>query len=337
MHLQHNKMSTHAFALLFCLLLLNFSPAKSSAHPFHCQGSFKQGGLFFCQGKPQQLFYLTDHPSLPKPLKDNTQYTLEQKDILPILVEKPPLIPVRANQNGLAIFGLHRNAQPYVFILSPQKQIPQKNWQKNTRLSVQNYTVKQRQYKIENVSGLPPQTVTPKTEKQWTKIKQDQKRKQKAFKSQNKNDDFLKGFLPPAQGRISGIYGSQRILNGKAGTPHYGIDYAAPKGTPVFAPAPGLVTLAENNMYYEGGLVFINHGQGLTSAFLHMQNINVKTGDRVKTHQKIGEISNTGRASGPHLDWRVKWKKRQIDPEILLEISPLLQKQHPKMLKQKKQ
>jgi murein DD-endopeptidase MepM/ murein hydrolase activator NlpD len=129
---------------------------------------------------------------------------------------------------------------------------------------------------------------------------------------------FLKGWIWPSKGRISGVYGSQRVLNGKPRRPHFGVDVAAPVGTPVVAPSDGVVTLVEKDLYYTGGTIIIDHGHGLSSAFLHMNDVTVKKGQAVKQGDRIGTIGKTGRATGPHLDWRINLFDARIDPQLLV-------------------
>ncbi|MEO6338557.1 MAG: M23 family metallopeptidase, partial [Caulobacteraceae bacterium] len=123
--------------------------------------------------------------------------------------------------------------------------------------------------------------------------------------------------------RISARFGGQRILNGEPKRPHYGVDLAAPVGSPIHAPAAGLVVLAEPAMHFEGGLTLIDHGQGLVGMFLHQSRQMVKAGDRVTRGQLIGEVGQTGRATGPHLCWRLKWRTRNLDPSLLVGVSGL--------------
>ena len=118
--------------------------------------------------------------------------------------------------------------------------------------------------------------------------------------------------------RRSSSFGGQRILNGKAGRPHYGVDLAAPVGAPIIAPAPGLVVLAEPTLHFEGGLTLIDHGQGLIGMFLHQSRQFVRAGDRVERGQRIGLVGQTGRATGPHLCWRLKWRAKNMDPSLMV-------------------
>ena len=134
--------------------------------------------------------------------------------------------------------------------------------------------------------------------------------------------DYAAPFAWPARGRISGVYGSQRILNGEPRRPHFGVDVAAPTGTPVYAPAPGIVTLAHEDMYFSGGTLIIDHGHGLSSSFLHLSEILVEAGTYVSRGDLIARIGATGRASGPHLDWRMNWLDRRVDPQRLVKGLP---------------
>jgi len=178
-----------------------------------------------------------------------------------------------------------------------------------------------REYAIERVDGLPPQTVTPDPAA-LERIRQEAELVSAARARRDARTDYADGFTWPAGGRISGVYGSQRILNGEPRRPHYGLDIAAPTGSPVYAPADGVVTLAHPDMYFSGGTIVLDHGQGLTSSFLHLSRTLVEAGDTVRRGELIAEIGATGRASGPHLDWRMNWLDRHVDPQLLLEGNP---------------
>jgi len=173
-------------------------------------------------------------------------------------------------------------------------------------------------YNIQRVDGLPPQTVTPTDPKILKRIKLESSMKAAAFASRSQGDGFWAGFSSPlAQFRISGAFGNQRVLNGVPKSPHYGQDMAAPIGTPILAPADGLVRLAEPDFFYEGGLSFIDHGQGLIAMYLHQNKLFIKASDQVKKGQIIGHVGKKGRATGPHLCWRLKWNGRYLDPGLL--------------------
>jgi murein DD-endopeptidase MepM/ murein hydrolase activator NlpD len=129
-------------------------------------------------------------------------------------------------------------------------------------------------------------------------------------------------FIWPSRGIISGVYGSQRILNGQPRRPHFGVDVAAPTGTEVVAPAAGVVRMAHPDMYFSGGTLILDHGYGVTSSFLHLSKIHVKPGEAVEQGQKIADIGATGRVTGPHLDWRMNWHKVRVDPQPLVGPMP---------------
>ncbi|MFW6413036.1 MAG: M23 family metallopeptidase [Oceanicaulis sp.] len=182
--------------------------------------------------------------------------------------------------------------------------------------------VEQREYDIQRIEGVPPEYVSPPPET-IERIRREGRIKAQAYTSLWERPGFADGFVMPLEGgRITGVYGSQRYYNGEPRRPHYGIDIAAPDGTPVVAPAAGVVTLADPDMYFEGGLIFVDHGQGFTSAFLHLSEVSVEVGDVVEQGQTIGEVGAGGRSTGAHLDWRIKWRGRYIDPAAVVEVQP---------------
>jgi murein DD-endopeptidase MepM/ murein hydrolase activator NlpD len=184
-----------------------------------------------------------------------------------------------------------------------------------------NLAVAKREYDIERVDGLPPSKVTPDPSAA-ERIKEDARMVRNARAHRDQQAFYAGGFTWPARGRISGVYGSQRILNGEPRRPHYGLDIAAPTGTEVVAPADGLVTLTHPDMYYSGGTIVLDHGQGLSSSFLHLSKILVEAGTFVKQGEVIGLIGATGRSTGPHLDWRMNWLDRRVDPQPLVISDP---------------
>ncbi len=181
-----------------------------------------------------------------------------------------------------------------------------------------NLEVVAREYDIERVDGLPPSTVTPDPAA-TQRIRDEGAMVASARSRRDNRTDYAQGFSWPASGRISGVYGSQRVLNGEPRRPHYGLDIAAPEGKPVFAPADGIVTLAHPGMYFSGGTLILDHGQGLSSSFLHLSKILVESGVTVQKGDQIALIGSTGRASGPHLDWRMNWLDRRVDPQPLVK------------------
>jgi hypothetical protein len=189
----------------------------------------------------------------------------------------------------------------------------------------QTLQVASRKYNIQRVEGVPQETVTPPPE-QLARIRREATLVANARAPSLQRPDLIEGVLAgftwPAQGPISGVYGSQRFYNGEPRNPHYGVDVAAPKGTPVYAPAAGVVTLAEPDLYFSGGTVILDHGYQLSSTFLHMSEVSVEVGDELQSGDLIGAIGSTGRATGPHLDWRMNWRKERIDPQLLAPPMP---------------
>jgi murein DD-endopeptidase MepM/ murein hydrolase activator NlpD len=185
----------------------------------------------------------------------------------------------------------------------------------------QDLTIAKREYQVERVDGLPPKTVTPDPEA-LERIRQEQEMVVTARARRGENTDYSGGFTWPAGGRISGVYGSQRVLNGEPGRPHFGLDIAAPTGSPVYAPADGVITMTHPDMYFSGGTIILDHGQGLSSTFLHLSKVLVEAGTVVRKGDLIAEIGATGRASGPHLDWRMNWMDQRVDPQLLLATPP---------------
>lgn len=174
-----------------------------------------------------------------------------------------------------------------------------------------------RDYRIQRVDGLDPTRVDP-PEEQIARILAEAERVNAARARRVDSEGWLEPFVWPTYGRISGVYGSQRILNGTPAAPHWGIDVAVPTGTPVFAPASGVVTLAEPDLYFSGGTLLLNHGMGLNSSFLHLSRLNVSVGDQVEQGELIAEVGTTGRSTGPHLDWRVSLADVRIDAGLLV-------------------
>ena len=189
----------------------------------------------------------------------------------------------------------------------------------------QTLQIKRREYRISRVEGVPQKTVTPSRE-HMDRIGRERALVGAAKGQRLKRPDLVQGALAgfewPASGRISGVYGSQRIYNGTPKSPHYGVDVAVPTGTPVHAPTAGVVTLAEPDLFYSGGTVILDHGYGLSSSFLHMSKVHVVVGQEIRTGDLIGEVGATGRATGPHLDWRMSWRSERVDPQLLVPPMP---------------
>lgn len=178
--------------------------------------------------------------------------------------------------------------------------------------------VSARDWPVQRVDGVPPKTVDPPPEIA-ERIRREQAQVTAARMRDDDRADFAQRFAWPLQGRVSGRFGNQRVYNGKPGSPHSGMDIAAPTGTPVKAPAAGVVTFAAPDLYLTGGTVLLDHGFGISSNFLHLSRIDVAVGDRVEQGQVVGAVGATGRATGPHLHWGMNWFDVRIDPLLVLE------------------
>lgn len=186
---------------------------------------------------------------------------------------------------------------------------------------VHRFDVATRDYQIQSITGVPQQTVTP-SEEQLRRTREEAERVWKARQARLANTDFMAEFAWPLTGPVTGVYGSQRIYNGEPRSPHYGVDIARPAGTRVRAPAPGVVTLVEPDLFYSGGTLIVDHGHGLSSTFIHLSTILVEVGDRVEQGDEIAEVGASGRATGPHLDWRMNWFDERVDPTSLVGPMP---------------
>jgi murein DD-endopeptidase MepM/ murein hydrolase activator NlpD len=222
--------------------------------------------------------------------------------------------PLDVLDDGLVLFGLGRDARPS-FTLELA----------GATTCKREVRIAPRQYRIQRVEGVPQRTVTPDPA-DLERIARERELVRAAKARLIDRQDLLaaavSGFQWPALGPISGVYGSQRVYNGKPGSPHYGVDVAVPTGTPVVAPAPGVVTLAEPDLFYSGGTVILDHGFKLSSSFLHMSEVNVTVGQVLEAGDVLGAVGATGRATGPHLDWRMSWRNERIDPQLLVPPMP---------------
>ena len=220
---------------------------------------------------------------------------------------------VRVSTDGWFLVGFGRDApaQAELAVVLP-----------DGRRQRQVLAVERREYDIQRIDGLPARKVTPRSEADLARIRADVRRVKQARAIDDPRTDFLGGFRWPVKGRISGVYGSQRILNGEPRRPHFGIDIAAPAGTTVVAPADGVITMVHPDMFFSGGTMIVDHGHGLSSAFLHLSRILVTKGERVTQGQPIAEVGSTGRSTGPHLDWRINLFDRRLDPSLLVGPMP---------------
>jgi murein DD-endopeptidase MepM/ murein hydrolase activator NlpD len=182
--------------------------------------------------------------------------------------------------------------------------------------------VDKRDWQLERIQGVPESTVNPPPQIA-ERIAREQALVAAARTRDDDRSDFEQAFQWPLQGRVSGVFGSQRIYNGTPKSPHSGLDVAAAQGTPVHAPAGGIVTLAEPDLYLTGGTVLLDHGHGVSSSFLHFSRIDVKVGQRVEQGDVLGLVGMTGRATGPHMHWGLNWFGVRVDPRLLLpEATP---------------
>lgn len=177
-----------------------------------------------------------------------------------------------------------------------------------------------RAWRIERVDGVPEATVNPPPAIA-ERIAREQAEVAAARTRDDDREDFAGGFDWPLRGRVSGVYGSQRVYNGTPKSPHSGLDVAAPAGTPLRAPAAGVVSFARPDLYLTGGTVLLDHGHGLSSNFLHLSRLDVVVGQRVERGEVIGLVGATGRATGPHMHWGMNWFGVRIDPALLLPVS----------------
>ena len=215
---------------------------------------------------------------------------------------------VRVTKDGYFAFGLDRDRKNNIII---------KIIEKNKTTIVEKKILK-RDYKIQRIDGLPSKQVTPPPEV-YDRIKKDNILIGKARSIDSTLNFFKDKFIYPIDKYIiTGVYGSQRILNGKPRRPHYGIDFHAPEGTPVKAMMDGIVTLSEKDMYFTGGTIIFDHGHGISTLYMHMKDINVKVGQRIKQGQIVGTLGQSGRATGPHLDIRLNWFGVKLDPMTIL-------------------
>ncbi len=212
--------------------------------------------------------------------------------------------PVRVTGDGRFVFGFGREADPdqRLRIITP-----------DGKEQVRPLTLARRDYDIQRINGVPSRTVTP-SEEHLGRIRREAEQVREVRSTDSDLTGFLEAFIWPAEGRVTGVYGSQRVYNGEPRSPHYGIDIAAPKGSAVIAPADGVVTMAAPDLFYSGGTLIIDHGYGVSSTFLHLDGFEVATGQRVRQGEVVARVGSTGRSTGPHLDWRINWYGVRVDP-----------------------
>jgi murein DD-endopeptidase MepM/ murein hydrolase activator NlpD len=215
---------------------------------------------------------------------------------------------VKVSKEGFFVFGIDRDRK---FDLTFTKTIDGKKSKIIKKIL-------KRKYNIQRINGLAESKVTP-PESVYKRIKKENNAIGEA-RAINSNLTFFKDkFIMPVKGIISGVYGSQRILNGKPRWPHYGIDIAAKQGTMIISSGTGVVTMAEDDLYYTGGTIIMDHGHGISTIYSHLENILVSVGDKINQGDVIGTVGSTGRSTGPHLDFRINWFQTRLDPMSVLK------------------
>jgi len=222
-----------------------------------------------------------------------------------IIVDKKE---VRVSQDGYFVFGIDRDRKFDVTITKILDGKKEKIIKK----------VLKRKYNIQRIDGLEESKVTP-PESVYKRIKAENNRIGEARAINSELPFFKDQFIMPVKGIISGVYGSQRILNGKPRWPHYGIDIAAKQGTEIKSSGTGVVTMAEDDLYYTGGTVIMDHGHGISTIYSHLETVLVSVGDKINQGDIIGTVGSTGRSTGPHLDFRINWFQTRLDPMSVLE------------------
>ena len=214
---------------------------------------------------------------------------------------------VKVSKNGYFVFGIDRDRKLDLIItklLNGDKKTVSKK-------------IYKRKYQIQKIDGLDEKKVTP-PEEVYARIKEENNRIGKA-RSINSDLNFFKNkFIMPVKGIVTGVYGSQRILNGKPRWPHYGIDIAAKKGTKIKSSGSGVVTMAEKDLYYTGGTIIMDHGHGISTIYSHLDKVMVSVGQEITQGTIIGTVGSTGRSTGPHLDFRLNWFQTRLDPMTIL-------------------
>jgi murein DD-endopeptidase MepM/ murein hydrolase activator NlpD len=244
-----------------------------------CDGAFVQGGAVVCRGIPGSSVELGGATTL-------------------------------ADGDGYFVLGFDRDAPPTEIARVRRP---------DGKLVERVFRIQKRTYSISRIDGLPASQVDRYSEEDLARIEASTTRKQEGDRSRADFSAFRERFTWPVVGKRTSPFGAQRILNGIEKRPHYGVDLAAPTGTPVRSPAEGVVSLADEDLYFEGSMIVIDHGQGFLSKYLHLSRIDVEPGQRVKRGEVIGAVGSRGRSTGAHLCWRLKWRDRNLDPELWLD------------------
>ena len=217
-------------------------------------------------------------------------------------------IPLEVSKNGYFVVPIDRDRKNNILIEICKNKICETN----------EITVLKRNFDIQEINGLPTKLVTP-DEKILERIIAENKIIKRSKKILLENENFLNGFVQPVKGIITGVFGSQRVLNGKPKSPHRGLDIANNEGTPVVSTNDGVVILAEPDLYYTGGTIVVDHGYGVKSIYAHLASVDVTLNSKIKKNEVIGTVGSTGRSTGPHLHWGIMVFDTYVDPELLLK------------------
>ena len=219
---------------------------------------------------------------------------------------------VRVAEEGLFVIGFGRDAKPTASLRVCERQ----------RCEDHPLQIAQRHYHEQRIEGVPNRTVKPPPEAVLQRIRREAAAIRAARASNSDRRDFANQFEWPLLGPVTGVFGSRRVYNGVPGRPHYGVDVARPTGTVVNAPLAGVVTLVQDDNFYSGGTLIVDHGFGISSSFIHLSEVLVKVGDEIRQGQAIARVGASGRATGPHLDWRLNWFDERLDPALLVPPMP---------------
>ena len=218
---------------------------------------------------------------------------------------------IKVSNTGYFVFGLSKDRKNDLSIKVVKNGITSKIIKK----------IYKKKYQVQKINGLPVKQVTPPKEV-YERIKNDNKLISKARSVNSDLNFFTSEFKAPLKNSIiSGVYGSQRVLNGIPKSPHYGLDFAANEGTEIKAMLDGVVTLSEKNLYYTGGTIIFDHGHGISTLYMHMKDVYVKNGQTIRQGDVIGTVGRTGRSTGPHLDVRLNWFGIKLDPASVLDLN----------------
>ena len=217
-------------------------------------------------------------------------------------------MPIEISKNGYFVVPIDRDRKNNILIEICKNKICKTN----------EITVLKRNFDIQEINGLPTKLVTP-DEKVLERIIAENKIIKQSKKILLENENFLNGFVQPVKGIITGVFGSQRVLNGKPKSPHRGLDIANNEGTPVVSTNDGIVILAEPDLYYTGGTIVVDHGYGVKSIYAHLASVDVTLNSKIKKNEVIGTVGSTGRSTGPHLHWGIMVFDTYVDPELLLK------------------